>query len=71
VPILARHRVSHRYITTHTNSAWLENWRVKLVYEPKLIPKLLGPWDWTAESKELAEQLARLGVSHARPLPPH
>jgi len=69
VPIIARHRVSHRYIKTYTNSAWLENWRVKRVYEPVLMTKLLGPWDWTAESRELAEQLAMLGASHARLFP--
>jgi hypothetical protein len=69
VPIIARHRVSHRYITAYTNSAWLENWRVKLVYEPVLVSKLLGYWDWTTESRELAEQLVKLGASHARPFP--
>lgn len=69
VPIIARHRVSHRYIKTYTNSLWLENWRVKLVYEPVLMTKLLGFWDWTAESRELAEQLAKRGASHARSLP--
>ncbi len=69
VPIIARHRVSHRHIKTYTNSAWLENWRIKLVYKPVLITKLLGPWDWTAESRELAEQLADLGKSHARLFP--
>jgi len=69
VPIIARHRVSHRYIKTYTKSAWLENWRVKRVYEPVLMTKLLGPWDWTAESRERAEQLVKLGESHARLFP--
>jgi hypothetical protein len=37
------------------------HWRVELVYEARLIKRLIQDWDWTPESKELAESLAEPG----------
>ncbi len=69
VKILARHRGSQRFITFYTNTSWLENWQVKLVYIPGVIAKLIEYWDWTPEARLLAEELAEAAKAHARPLP--
>jgi hypothetical protein len=61
VPVTMHHRVSHRLITIYTAATWLEHWRVELVYEPGLIKRLIKDWDWTPESKMLAESLVRQG----------
>ena len=66
LPVTVHHRVSHRLITIFTAAAWLEHWRVELVYEPNLIRKLICHWDWTPESKALAESLIELGTSWAK-----
>jgi hypothetical protein len=41
VKVVGRHRRTHRYITTTVRSAWLMNWRVKLVYSPHVIREML------------------------------
>ncbi len=49
-----------------SNTVRLEHWRVELVYERKLIRRLIGHWDWTPESKALAESLIEQGTSWAK-----
>ncbi|HLV98600.1 MAG TPA: hypothetical protein VKT82_07985 [Ktedonobacterales bacterium] len=66
VQVTVHHRSSHRPITTITHAAWLEDWRVELVYEPRLIKRLIYDWDWTPESKALAEQVVEQGKFWAK-----
>jgi hypothetical protein len=59
IKVVGRHRRSNRYVTMVIKSAWLENWRVKLVYSPDIIRRLDGKWNATEESRLVAEAIAQ------------
>src|SRR5262245_29806402 len=62
IRVVARHRGSHRFVTMVIRSAWLTNWRTKLVYSPHIIREFRemgASWDGSAKSKRLAEQIVQ------------
>lgn len=60
VQVIGRHRGSRQFATMVINLNWLENCRVKLVYEPHILRAFSDYWDGTKESKKRAENL--LGI---------
>jgi len=60
VRVVGRHRGSNRYVTMIIRSAWLTNWRAKVIYSPEVIRRLEGRWDGSKKSKEMAEKIADL-----------
>jgi len=63
IRVVARHRGSHRFVTMVIRSAWLTNWRTKLVYSPHIIREFreMGArWDGSDKSKLLAEQIVEM-----------
>jgi hypothetical protein len=73
VEVIARHRGRPGFVVMVLNTEWLENWRVKLAYSPKVIALLqakpgdagtpergdgLHPWDGSPASRERAEEWA-------------
>lgn len=57
VEVAGHHRASHRYVTMVVSSAWLENWRVELVYSPHVISELWPRWSGSARSKQDAQDV--------------
>lgn len=56
IEVVGRHRRSHRYIRVIMRAAWVENWRVDLVYSPTVIRLLAPKWDGSEASKAEAEE---------------
>ena len=67
IEVVGRHRASHRYVTMIVSASWLTNWRVELVYSPRVITDLWPIWDGTPASRAKAEQWVR---SFGSPSPP-
>ena len=42
IKVIGRHRGSKRYVTMIISSAWVENWRAKLVYSPEVLRRADG-----------------------------
>jgi hypothetical protein len=40
--VVGRHRKSHRFITLSMPSKWLVNWRVELVFSPRVIKEIIA-----------------------------
>jgi hypothetical protein len=59
IKVVGRHRGSNRYVTMIIKSAWLENWRAKLVYSPDVIRRLDGKWNATEQSRLEAEAIVQ------------
>lgn len=60
IQVISRHRGSKQFVTMVINLKWLENCRVKLVYNPHILNEFSDYWDGTEESKKRAENL--LGI---------
>jgi hypothetical protein len=59
IEVVGRHRASHRYVTMVVRASWLTNWRVELVYSPRVITDLWPIWGGTPASRAKAEQWVR------------
>lgn len=57
VEVVGHHRASHHYVTMVVSSAWLENWRVELVYSPHIIREMWPGWSGSARSKLEAQKV--------------
>jgi hypothetical protein len=60
IQVIGRHRGSKQFVTMVVNLKWLENCRVKLVYNPHILKELGKHWDGTEESKKRAENLIEI-----------
>ena len=59
IKVISRHRGSHEYVEMIVDSAWIENWRVQLVYSHLVISKLQNnSHQWTKDSaNKMAESI--------------
>jgi len=62
IRVFGMHRASHRYVTMVVKARWLTNWRVKAVYDPRIIRALTPSdrplWNDSDEARARAEELA-------------
>jgi hypothetical protein len=63
--VVGRHRGSHRFVTMIVSLSWLENWRVDLVYSPKVAKELRPYWDGTPASNAQAEYYVQKYLNEA------
>lgn len=47
--VVGRQRKTHRYITLSMQSKWLVNWRVELVYSPRVIKEIVANAEYKTE----------------------
>ena len=57
VKVIGHHRGSHKLVTMVMPSKRLENWRVKMVYSPRIIERMRDHWDGSRESEDVAVKI--------------
>ena len=57
IKVIGHHRGSHKLVTMVMPSKWLQNWRVKMVYSPRIVEQMGGHWDGSKDSEKAAANI--------------
>ena len=68
--VIGRHRGSRRFVKMVIEKSWLTNWRVKAVYNPRLVAKLKKHWSGSQTSKDYAEEIVHCMSGKPSPVAP-
>lgn len=59
IKVIGRHRGSRRPVEMVMPSKRLTNWRVKMVYSPFVVGRMMGEWNGSRESRKKADSIVK------------